>query len=112
MEKRPLVALTWHGHETVAAIPEMLEVTERIEVVLPADYNHALFRALHPRASSSDLEQLDVRGGPELLAQMARVNGLQELEILIDALHAARAQVQIVSPPMLVIEVNAARPAQ
>ncbi len=106
MEKQPLVSLTWHGHETVAAIPEMLEVTERIEVMLPADYNHALFRALNPDASTADLEQLDVRGGPELLTEMARVNGLQELEMLIDALHAARAQVQIVSPPMLVIEVS------
>jgi hypothetical protein len=103
MDKEPLIRLTWRGHETVAAIHRLVNEAETIEVALPADYNHALFRVLNPQASSADLEDLDTDAGPELLTDIARVRGLEDLAALASVLHDAQASVRIVTPPTLVI---------
>lgn len=105
MEKEPLIKLTWHGHETVAVIPKLLEEAEKIEIILPFDYNHALFRALHPDARAADFEDIDTQGGPELLSQMATVSGLEGLEELIEVLSGVHASVRVISPPTLLITV-------
>lgn len=103
MEKEPLVKLTWRGHETVESIPALLDQTEQIEIVLPANYNHALFRKIFPHAPLAEPEHIDVSGGPELLAEIATVTGLEELSALTPALAAAHARVQVISPPKIII---------
>ena len=103
MNKEPLIRLTWHGHETVSLIPELLNEFEQIEVTLPFEYNHALFEKLHPGTRAADLEDIDAHGGPELLSRIATVSGLDELEILTEPLNSAQASVRIISPPTLLI---------
>jgi hypothetical protein len=108
MEKEPLIKLPWHGHETIASIPALLDKGQRIEITLPANYNHALFRVLHPDEPTAQLEEIDASGGPELLADIATVTGLEEFAALTQALAAAHATVQVVSPPKVLITLPAA----
>jgi hypothetical protein len=99
--------LTWNERETIAAVASLLEQAEKIEITLPADYNHALFRTLNPEAPDSALEELDVRSGPGLLTDIAGVRGLERLAALTGILEDAHASVQLLSPPTLVIHVPA-----
>lgn len=108
MEKEPWIRLIWHGHETIASLPALLEQTEQIGIDLPVNYNHALFRRLHPQAHAAELENIDRSGGPELLAEIAAIAGLEEFAALTEALTAAGATVQVVSPPQVIISRAAA----
>ncbi|MCC6207574.1 MAG: hypothetical protein IT488_05440 [Gammaproteobacteria bacterium] len=103
MEKSPVVRLLWQGNETIASIPKFLTEANRIEITLPANYNHALFRVLNPDAADATPERMNLSGEPELLTVMAKVRGLEGLATLINTLRNARASVQILSPPKLVI---------
>ena len=103
MEKVPLIRLTWHGHETIAVLPKLLDEAEEIEIALPLDYNHSLFHTLHPEARPADLENIDAQGGPELLSRIATVSGLEELAELVEVLTEAQASVRVSSPPTLLI---------
>ena len=104
MNKVPQVKLTWHGRETVEAVVKFISDVREIEIELPFNYNHALFHTLNPQASPSVSEDLDITGGPELLAKIATVHGLEELEGLIEALKKVNATVQLVSPPTITIK--------
>lgn len=108
MEIEPVIKLPWHGHETIESIPSLLNRAKQIEITLPANYNHALFRVLHPDQPHARLEVIDASGGPELLAKIASVTGLEELTALTGALTAAQATVGVVSPPTIVITLPAA----
>jgi hypothetical protein len=55
------------------------------------------------------LEETDVSGGPQLLGNIASIKGLEELGNLIEPLTAARATVQVCSPPKIVITLPDAR---
>ena len=103
MEKEPLMSVTWRGRETIAAVTQLLNQAEQIEIVLPANYNHTLFSTFHPDAPPSALEDIDVSGGPQLLEEIAAIRGLEELAELAQPLRDAGASVQLVSPPKLII---------
>ncbi|MEO6430809.1 MAG: hypothetical protein ABIO50_03520 [Nitrosospira sp.] len=103
MEKEPLIKLTWRGHETIESIPPLLDDARQIEIILPANYNHSLFCALHPDEPPAQLEEIDASGGPELFAVIATVKGLEEFIALARALATARIEVQVVSPPSVMI---------
>ncbi|MBA4143737.1 MAG: hypothetical protein H0X43_12235 [Nitrosospira sp.] len=107
MEKEPLVKLPWHGHETIESIPSLLETAQEIEITLPSNYNHSLFSLLHPDEPAAQLENIDASGGPELLAEVASVKGLEELSSLIEPLTAALAKVHVLSPPKILITLPA-----
>lgn len=106
MEKEPLIRLTWHGHETISVLPKLLDEAEEIEIALPLDYNHSLFQLLHPEARPADLENIDVQGGPELLARIATVSGLEEFAQLVEVLTETGVSIQVSSPPTLLITVT------
>ncbi|MFN2329852.1 MAG: hypothetical protein ABR612_13125 [Chromatocurvus sp.] len=106
-DKEPLIRLVWNGAATTAEIAELLDLAEQIEITLPANYNHALFRTLHPDAPVSALEDLDTRAGPELLADIATVRGLENLAALTDTLIDAQATLHLLSPPTLLIDLSA-----
>jgi hypothetical protein len=108
MEKEPWIRLIWHGHETIASLPVLLEQTEQIGIDLPVNYNHALFRRLHPQAHTAGVENIDRSGGPELLAEIAAIAGLEGFAALTEALTTAGATVQVVSPPQVIISRAAA----
>lgn len=103
MEKEPLIRVTWHGRETAEKIPSLIEQAQRVEITLPPEYHHVLFRTLHPDAKASELEELDVEGDPELLSRIARIDGLEELAELSDPLTQARATLHIQSPAQITI---------
>lgn len=103
MNKEPLIRLTWQGQKTVESISNLMNETEQIEVTLPVDYNHALFRNLNPDVSVAELEKINVSGGPELLTRIASVRGLEELAALAERLNAANIAVRIISPPKLIL---------
>jgi hypothetical protein len=104
MEKEPLIKLTWRGHETIESIPPLLGDARQIEIILPANYNHSLFCALHPDEPPAQLEEINASGGPELLAVIATVKGLEEFIALARALTTAHIEVQVVSPPSVIIK--------
>lgn len=104
MDREAVIRLNWNDDETIAAIPDLMMHAQQIEITLPADYNHALFRALHPDAPASEPEELDIHGGPEVLADIAGVRGLEKLTGLAEPLAAAHASLHVLSPPMLVID--------
>ncbi|MDT8404993.1 hypothetical protein [Sulfuriflexus sp.] len=103
MNREPLIHLMWHGQETVEAIPELLQQAEQIEIELPSDYNHALFRALNPDAPDAELEDINVSGGVELLSVVASINGLEKLATLVKWLSSEHTSIQVYSPPTLLI---------
>lgn len=103
MEKEPLAKLVWQGDDTITAVHELLDTVRRIEITLPANYNHALFTALHPDPAVAGAETIDSRAGPELLRTIAQVRGLEPLSALADILRPLDARVQLLSPPLLVI---------
>jgi hypothetical protein len=103
MEKEPLIKLPWRGRETIESIPLLLEGAQRIEITLPSNYNHALFETLHPGEPPAQLEEIDAAGGPELLAHIAAVSGLEEFRLLTGPLTAARARVRVSSPAKVFI---------
>lgn len=108
MTKEPLARLTWRGPETVARISELLRKSQQITIVLPASYNHALFRVLYPDAPTSATELIDISAGSELLDDIATVDGLEPFGELTAVLRAARATVQLTSPPTMVINLPSA----
>lgn len=95
------------GTATTAAISDLLDLAGQIEITLPANYSHTLFRALNPDAPVSALEDLDTRAGSELLADIATVRGLENLAVLSDALIDAQATLHLVCPPTLLIDLSA-----
>lgn len=103
MEKEPLMSVTWRGRETIAAVIQLLNQAEQIEIVLPANYNHTLFSTFNPDAPPSALEDIDISGGPQLLEEIAAIRGLEELAELAQPLRDAGASVQLTSPPKVII---------
>jgi len=103
MALQPMIRLPWRGRDTVAAMPDLLTSAHRIEIALPADVNHALFRILYPDAAESDLEKVNINAGPELLSTLSRIAGLEPLADLAEALRGEDISVAVRSPPTLSI---------
>jgi hypothetical protein len=103
MEKEPLIRLDWHGRETVDRLAKLVDEAEQVEIALPPEYHHVLFRTLYPEASVSQYEELDVRGGPELLARIAVVKGLEPFADVAGLLSERYASVRLDSPAIILI---------
>jgi hypothetical protein len=112
MDMEPLIKLTWRGRETVESVPSLLQRAEQIEIHLPPGYNHSLFCLLHPHAPPSQLENIDVSGGPQLLERVASIKGLEAFRALIESLNASGATVQVLSPPKVLITRPGVKPAR
>ena len=107
MEKEPLIKLTWRGRETIESIPPLLGDARQIEIILPANYNHSLFCALHPDEPPAQLEEINASGGRELLSVIATVKGLEEFAALAKAPATGHIGVEVTSPPRVVIKPSA-----
>lgn len=103
MQKEPVTQLTWQGSDTATAISGMLNETEKIEIKLPLDFNHALFQVLHPDAPPSGAETIDADAGPELLEKIASITQLEPFSQVATALKDNSARVKIISPPKVII---------
>lgn len=98
MSEKPQTCLMWEGQSTLAALRKLVAARESFELQLPPDFHFALFRHLYPHAAAGDPEQIDVRGGTELLDRVVDIQGLRELAELITPVAAGHAQVHILSP--------------
>lgn len=107
MTQELIIRLNWEGVETIAAIRPVLHQPCRIELTLAANYHHALFRHFHPAAPAGQFELLDERGGAELLAKLAEIDGLQVLAQLRDDVITAKATVRVTGPATVIMEVPA-----
>ncbi|MBU1395176.1 MAG: hypothetical protein KKE84_03415 [Gammaproteobacteria bacterium] len=94
---------TWRGKETVDAVLGNLLPPARVEIVLPVNYNHALFAGLNPEADTAQTEELDIEGDVMLLRKVAGLRGLEDLAALIEPLSGLAATVTVLSPPRIVI---------
>lgn len=90
--------LIWRGAETVTAARAVLAQYGNVEAQLPPDFHHAVFVRLRPQAPPGRAQEVDISGGAELLAHIARIPGLDALARLERPLTEARARVRIVSP--------------
>jgi hypothetical protein len=100
-----VVNIQWNGRETVPMVSQILGHAGRIVLQLAPEFNHALFRKLHPEAKHRPIEGVDKAGDAGLLRSVSEIEGLEDLALLIDLLRAEDARVHIVSPPRLIIEV-------
>lgn len=110
MNDTPSITLSWRGQETIQSIPQLLEHAGQIEIILPDSYNHALFTVLHPDAPPAQLEDVNSSGGPELLADIATVKGLEGFGQLVDPSAAANAVVEISTSATIIIRCNGGNP--
>lgn len=97
---------TWRGKETIDAVLARLVPPARIEIVLPQNYNHALFAHLNPDAPPAQLEDLNIEGDVALLNVISGIKGLEDLAGLIGPLARLDATVTVLSPPKIVIELR------
>jgi hypothetical protein len=111
MSKEPVMSVQWKGRETVPAVSQMIGYAEQIELQLAPEYNHALFRKLHPEAPRAVVESVDKSGDAELLNTVSAISGLEDLALLVDLLRAEDASIHIVSPPRVIIQVPGGPPA-
>jgi hypothetical protein len=107
MDKEPLIELPWRGQETIANTPRLLDKARQVKITLPANYNHSLFSIFHPDAPPGHPEAVDVSGGPELLAAVASIKGLEGIARLADGLPPEELSVRVVSPPAIVMTLGA-----
>lgn len=110
MDKTPSITLLWRNQETIQSIPQLLDHAQQTEIVLPDSYNHALFTALHPDAPPGQFEDMNSSGGPELLAAIAGVKGLESFQQLVDVTTAANAIVEVSTPATIFIRHNVGNP--
>ncbi|MHB1215939.1 MAG: hypothetical protein ACYCY9_13240 [Thiobacillus sp.] len=96
-------AFTWRGKQTVDEILGSLVPPTRVEIMLPLNFNHALFARLCPDDASAQAEVLNIEGDETLLRTIATLRGLEDLAALIEPLSGLEARVTVLSPPRIVI---------
>lgn len=99
------VHLTWEGNETVKTIARLAREPQPgvVTLALPRNYHHAIYQHLYPGAGAGEVETLNEAAGPELLARIARVRGLENLEELVGPLQARNASANLSDPAILTI---------
>ena len=103
MTGRPATRIQWNEPDAPSHAASAVRRGEAVELDLPADFHHALFRHLHTDEGAGS-ELVDREGGAELLREVATVRLLAELEDLAAAAAETEAQVHIQSPaPQILI---------
>ena len=93
-----IVRLRWDGAPSIKAARSALRQGGRVEIELPLETHHALYRHLHPDAPRGPDEDIDASDSLELLGRVATVAGLEELAQLRPAVRRARYRVRLTSP--------------
>jgi len=106
-----VVNLMWHGRATVDVARAAVSDHRDVELQFPAGLHHAMLVHFQTGSAPGRDDMLDVEGGPELLAQCARIHGLDALGELQGPVLREHAHVRIVSPsPKIVITAERAHP--
>jgi hypothetical protein len=96
--------LVWDGGRTIRQIAGNLERRQRTVLRLPASYHPALSAYLY--AGVPVRRRIDLVGDAGLLARIAEIDGLGELEALVQPMQDVDARVRLRSPgPHLVFNV-------
>ncbi|HEX6319490.1 MAG TPA: hypothetical protein VFZ84_11485 [Burkholderiales bacterium] len=99
-----IVNLRWEGLPSVKAARGAMRNGDRVDIDLPLETHHALFRHLNPDAPRGSDEEIDASDGVELLARIATVAGLEEMARLGPAVRRSRYGVQLTGPePRLIL---------
>lgn len=98
MKVEPVEQIEWKGIETVAAARGMVLGHRPVEIHLPANYHHALFVRLRSSNAPAQPEMLDITGGPELLTEIARIDGLKDFDDLAPTVSETGSRIHVVSP--------------
>jgi hypothetical protein len=93
-----IVSLCWDGAPSVKAARSAMRNGDRVDIDLPLETHHALYRHVHPEAPRGPDEEIDASDSVELLARVATVAGLEELAQLEPAVRRARYRVQLTGP--------------
>jgi hypothetical protein len=93
-----VIMLTWGGRETAATAIQALQRQAKVEITLPANIHHGLFRRLYPDAAVTAAEGVNVFGGAELIAPLAALAGLESLAELAEPLNHWGYRLQLRSP--------------
>lgn len=103
MTGRPATRIHWSSPEAPQQAARAVREGDAVELDLPADFHHALFRHLHPDQEPGT-ELVDRTGGAELLEEIATIRLLQELQDLAAAAAETGAAVVVQSPaPRIVV---------
>jgi hypothetical protein len=106
-----VVNLMWHGRATVDVARAAVNDHRDVELQLPAGFHHAVLVHFQTNATPPPAQSIDVVGGPELLAEIAAIHGLDALGELTDPVQREHARVRVVSPtPKIVITAERAIP--
>jgi hypothetical protein len=93
-----IVTLRWDGAPSVKAARSAMRNGDRVDIDLPLETHHALYRHLNPEAPRGPDEEIDASDSVELLARVATVAGLEELAQLGPAVRRGRYRVQLTGP--------------
>ena len=93
--------LRWDGAPSIAAARTAMRAGSRVDIELPLETHHALYRHLNPDAPRGPDEEIDADDGAELLERIATVAGLEELGALAPALKAGGYRVELNGPDPL-----------
>ena len=94
--------LLWEGDETIEDASHSLRQGRAVRLELPSSYHHSLFAHLHPHCPPGSQEQVEQQGGPELLARIARIQGLEGLRKLEEVVQKATVRVESPAPVVLI----------
>lgn len=98
MADTEVIMLTWGGRETAATAIQALRRRAKVEITLPANIHHGLFRRLYPDAAVTAPEGVNVFGGAELIAPLATLAGLEAMAELAEPLTHSGYRLQLRSP--------------
>jgi len=88
-------SVLWPGEEALAQAQAAISNGEAVDIVLPASEHHALCVCLSVDASA----ELEVVDGADLIARMAALRGLAELDRLAPAVRRAGYRARLAGPP-------------
>lgn len=104
-----VVAMRWDGAHSVKAARSAIASGSQVEIELPLEDHYALYRHLHPESPRGGAEDIDASGGAELLASIATVAGLQDIQYLQPSVQRSHYRVRLTSPEPLLRLIPPAR---
>jgi hypothetical protein len=95
--QKPRTRLLWQGKKTVQEIVDRLHERQRILLVFPAGFHHAV--SVHLAADDEGHGPVDVAFDDTALERIARIKGLREVSKLRQPLARAGMGVRVRTPP-------------
>jgi hypothetical protein len=94
---KPRSRLVWRGKKTVQEIIDRLHERERILLVLPVGFHHAV--TVHLVGDGEAYGAADIASGNAAFERIARIKGLRELSELREPLARAGMSARVRTPP-------------